>query len=350
MINVRGIAVSSPLDLTHRPDRPPNMSLDTAEQTRTFEVKGENIEHDGIYSNREVADAWEKCAKSLAEHDEHSIKAWKEEIDTLLVFAGLYSAVLTAFNVTSYTWLQPSPPPDATVQLLSQISLQLDSFSVNAMNVNSTQAPLSAVAVASLQAQPVSSSSIRINALWFSSLICTLCAASISILIKQWLREYTNGLVSISRQTARTRQLRDDGLSKWHVGRIIMVLPVLLQGALILFLAGLLELLWTLHSTVAIIATFFVAMLGIFHLVTTILPTVAADCSYQSPQALAVFVVVQFGRDLVLKWFNSYSSMQFKNPWRNLYIDVRLASGEQRSYNWRDRERDIVDLQSQGLD
>ncbi|KAI0323690.1 hypothetical protein GY45DRAFT_1212321, partial [Cubamyces sp. BRFM 1775] len=39
-------------------------------------------------------------------HDS-SMERWKSELDTLLVYAGLFSAVLTAFNVESYRLLQP---------------------------------------------------------------------------------------------------------------------------------------------------------------------------------------------------------------------------------------------------
>ncbi|EEB91570.1 hypothetical protein MPER_10048 [Moniliophthora perniciosa FA553] len=53
------------------------------------------------------------------------VKSWKEYIHTLLVFAGLFSAVLTAFLIESYQWLLEDPA-DTTVALLTQISMQLN--------------------------------------------------------------------------------------------------------------------------------------------------------------------------------------------------------------------------------
>ena len=53
--------------------------------------------------------------------------------------AGLFSAVLTAFNVQSYTLLTPDPQ-DRLLGTLQQISAQLGSFSVNPSPVGVNQA------------------------------------------------------------------------------------------------------------------------------------------------------------------------------------------------------------------
>ncbi|KAF8164660.1 hypothetical protein BJ912DRAFT_255367 [Pholiota molesta] len=41
--------------------------------------------------------------------------AWKDEVQNLLIFAGLFSAVVTAFVIESYKFLQPSPNDAAVV-------------------------------------------------------------------------------------------------------------------------------------------------------------------------------------------------------------------------------------------
>ncbi|TFK84738.1 hypothetical protein K466DRAFT_496034, partial [Polyporus arcularius HHB13444] len=124
---------------------------------------------------------------------------------------------------------------------------------------------------------------VVLNALWFSSLISSLAAASIGIMVKQWLTEYKSGVSGTSRQTARLRQLRLNSLQRWRVKEIVSFLPVLLQIASGLFFAGLLILLWNLNRTVAIVGTFFVAILLAFSLGTIILPSVVSHCSYLSP-------------------------------------------------------------------
>ena len=68
--------------------------------------------------------------------------------------------------------------PHTTVHLLTHISQQLSNSSYPPFTVSSIpvfQAPLSAV---------------RINALWFTSLVFALVTASLGMLVKQWLREY----------------------------------------------------------------------------------------------------------------------------------------------------------------
>ncbi|OBZ73635.1 hypothetical protein A0H81_06409 [Grifola frondosa] len=92
---------------------------------------------------------------------------------------------------------------------------------------------------------------VRINVLWFSSLVFSLVSASIGILTKQWLREYTSGAASSPRENARIRQFRHEGFVSWRIPETIALLPILLQIALVLFFVGLLDLLWSLHPVVA---------------------------------------------------------------------------------------------------
>ena len=122
--------------------------------------------------------------------------------------------MLTAFNVQSYPLLQPSPI-DPTLAVLQQISAQLNSSSVNPAFINSTQP---ANSLNQLQA-PFRAllSAIWINTLWFASLVFSLASASIALIMKQWLHEVSSGLSGTSRETARLRQHRLNGLIRWKV-------------------------------------------------------------------------------------------------------------------------------------
>lgn len=197
--------------------------------------------------------------------------------------------MLTAFIVETYPALQP-PPPDPSAQILLQISAQLNSFYINGGTINSSHPVLTVPAI--VVPQP-SSSTIVINTLWFSSLICSLAAASIGILLKQWLNHLASRVTSPSRQSARIRQYRHAGFKKWKVVQMMTLLPVLLQLALALFLIGLVELLWTFERAVAIIATILVTALLLFSLVTAVLPAIWGDCPYKSPQAWWFFCFFQ---------------------------------------------------------
>ena len=111
----------------------------------------------------------------------------------------------------------------------------------------------------------------------------------IGIIVKQWLKEYSTGLYEHSRDIARRRQYRYGNLEKWRVGIIVALIPVLLLVAAVLFLAGLLILLYNTHDTVARVVSVFVGLLFLFVILTTILPAIFRSCCYYSPQARAFF-------------------------------------------------------------
>ncbi|KAJ2958449.1 hypothetical protein NUW54_g14538 [Trametes sanguinea] len=75
--------------------------------------------------------------------------------------------------------------------------------------------------------------------------------------------------------------------------RIDKALRVFLQIASILFLAGLLILLWTLHPIVAGLASALVGALLVFTVVTIVAPAFSEDCAYRSPQSLDVCILKQ---------------------------------------------------------
>lgn len=125
----------------------------------------------------------------------------------------------------------------------------------------------------------------------------SLSAALIGILVKQWLSDYlstpcTTSLAT-SRDEARVRQFRYQGLVRWRVPEIIAFLPVLLQLSTAFFLIGLVDLLWSLDPLVATIITVFAGASIMFLVVTTILPTLRGDSPHRSPQAMAMYRMVQ---------------------------------------------------------
>ena len=120
------------------------------------------------------------------------------------------------------------------VNLLAHIAIRLDA---NSSAQNASLATSNAIDSATLSA-PVPASSIRINVLWFISLVLSLTTALIGIVSLQWLREhrrYPNTLSS--RDKFAIFNMRKEGLTAWYVPQIISSLPVLLQLALVLFFA-----------------------------------------------------------------------------------------------------------------
>ncbi|KAI0075018.1 hypothetical protein K474DRAFT_1571015, partial [Panus rudis PR-1116 ss-1] len=151
---------------------------------------------------------WSAIARTVREVDGEIIRGHKEDVDTLLVFAGLFSAVMTSFLIESYRNLQEDPA-EVTVRLLTYISLQL-------ANATTTSGPFTTDPTLLFQ-QPFipSSSAGRVNVLWFASLNLSLMTASLSILAKQWLREFLAGEHTSPQAHLRIHYFRYPGLAKW---------------------------------------------------------------------------------------------------------------------------------------
>ncbi|TBU59458.1 hypothetical protein BD310DRAFT_976645 [Dichomitus squalens] len=236
------------------------------------------------------ADVWRSYAEAVKTHHDELVERWQAEMDNILIYAGLFSAVLTGFNVQSYQLLLPTIV-DPSLAVLQQISQQLSSFSLGPSFVNSTH-PARPVD----QIQPpfhAPTSAILINALWFPSLIFSLASASIALMVKQWLHDISVGLSGTSPRDARRRQYRHNSLRTWQVGIIVLIPSILLQLALVMFLSGLLALLWTLHRTVAIVGTILIGMLFLFLVIVVTLPLFRWDCCYRTPQAQAIYVMAR---------------------------------------------------------
>ncbi|KAH9923861.1 uncharacterized protein B0H18DRAFT_1013745 [Fomitopsis serialis] len=139
---------------------------------------------------------------------------------------------------------------------------------------------------------PVAASAIVINILWFLALVLSLAAASVGISVKQWLVAYIPPESTTARQRARIWHLRHRGLRKWRVPAIVAMLPILLQLSLLLFLAGVVVLLWTLNMIVAIVVMVPVAVLILLSGLVAIIPTFAPDCPYKSPQAWWIYLLI----------------------------------------------------------
>ncbi|TBU21969.1 hypothetical protein BD311DRAFT_743259 [Dichomitus squalens] len=276
------------------------------------------------YSQEDKDEALKSTVEVVKQYSDEMVKRWKEEIDTLLVYAGLFSAILTAFNVQSYILLQPSTP-DPTLAVLQQISLQLNSFSVTSSGtlVNSTH-PVTPFAP--IPTAPVEAWAVWLNSLWFSALICSLASASIGILVKQWLHEYEAGISGTSVEIARLRQYRLNHLEKWRVAEIIAILPVLLQVSLALFLAGILVLLWHLHPTVASVASTLISLL-----LSKLFKALYNCCD--------ALIDLEWLPVFIRSWFRDLSLWAMRQDWNTVTVPT-----------WRGRERTAVQSSASELD
>ncbi|PCH33017.1 hypothetical protein WOLCODRAFT_58646, partial [Wolfiporia cocos MD-104 SS10] len=208
--------------------------------------------------------------------------ACKEEIDAFLTFAGLFSAVVSVYSVDEYQSLK-SDTMDASQLILMRISTQLESLAANS-GTKDLITPTSTVPAYSELNTSASFNSRVVNILWFSALMLALSAAAIGILVRQWLNYHVGHMTNTPYQSVRIWHFRHRGLVKWQVREIIALLPILLQVALALFLAGMVIKLWPIDEVVANVLAAQLIALSAFYVFTMFIPLIYTRCPYKSPQ------------------------------------------------------------------
>ncbi|KAF9475235.1 hypothetical protein BDN70DRAFT_996554 [Pholiota conissans] len=212
-------------------------------------------------------DPWAILLKPEMEADKVQCDAWKDEVQNLLIFAGLFSAVVTAFVIESYKFLQPDPN-DTIISLLSQIA-----SSPNLTSLSTGAAPF---------------------------LTLSLATVLIGTIALQWLREYQAYPGFSPKQTLALLHMRSEALEAWYVPQMFAALPLLLQVALVLFLAGLIDFTLPLGLKLSIPIIIVIGFILLFLGATTVLPAVQgllllsgrfsrdkvpSPCAYKSPQS-----------------------------------------------------------------
>ncbi|KAF7352446.1 hypothetical protein MVEN_01209300 [Mycena venus] len=186
--------------------------------------------------------AFWQAYKTLAdEHDEEFQRKYSTDLDTALIFAGLFSAVDSAFIIQIQSGIQHHGT-DLRI-LISQNLLYVSLFS-------------------------------------------TLLAALLAVLGKQWLLYY---LAAGERGTLEARglerQRKFDGLRRWKFEAVMQMFPLLLQIGLFLFSASLSTYLWTVHISLAVLAISFTSFGFIIYTALLISAVAAPDSPYQTPLA-----------------------------------------------------------------
>ncbi|KAJ6599924.1 hypothetical protein DFH09DRAFT_1070610 [Mycena vulgaris] len=178
--------------------------------------------------------------KSLAdEHDKEFQQRHSTDLDASLIFAGLFSAVDSAFIIQIQQEIKP---------------------------VNTPLIPIIA------------------QSLLYISLGSTLLAALLAVLGKQWLMYYSaageRGTIG-ARGLERQRKL--DGLRRWKFDTVMQIFPLLLQLGLLLFAAALSVYLWTIHVSLAIIVISVTSFGVITYTALLISAALSPDSPFQTP-------------------------------------------------------------------
>ncbi|KAJ7106737.1 hypothetical protein C8R44DRAFT_886001 [Mycena epipterygia] len=195
---------------------------------------------------------WTAYKTMAEEYDKEFKEKYGTDLDTALIFAGLFSAVSSAFIIQIQPQVQVGNPP-----------------------------PIILVA----------------QSLLYISLFATLMAALLAVLGKQWLMYYSVADRGSMEQRGIARQRKLDGIRKWKFEGIMQTFPLLLQFALLLFAAALSTYLWTVHHSLAIIVVV-LSFLGFMAYMFLLISAAVSpdDCPFQTPLAPLLIQVGQLAR------------------------------------------------------
>lgn len=274
-------------------------------------------------------DPWSVCVNFARRSKDDEIKSLKDEIDNVLIFAGLFSGVVTAFTLESYRSVK-GDPGQASVLLLQTIALQLE----NATN------PQPGTSINLRPQIEIRQSNRQINVLWSVSLVLSLSTATIGLLCLQWIREYGSSANLPNREDLAVRHIRSEGMARWRVPTVVALLPLCLVISLLLFFAGFIQLLWDINERAAIPVSVVAAICAFFFAVTTFTPGIQSliitlhpgyrpsQSPWKSPQSYVVFRVFSGIPRLLRPIFMRGS----KNPASHLPVFAELSVWKK--YDW----------------
>ncbi|KAG8701644.1 hypothetical protein FRC11_012007, partial [Ceratobasidium sp. 423] len=216
---------------------------------------------------------WSVYLDEAEEHDNELVQSRQESLDTLLLFAALFSAILTAFLVESKNLLQQDPT-EVSVGLLLAIAQSQQRLELG------LPVPQAATTLVNIPSFEPSWSARWVNGIWFTSLGFSLSAALMAMLGKEWLAAYLRSRPRSSRKLAFIRQSRLQGLEDWWALHIIALLPTLLHASLLLFSVGLVIYLWDYDVVLAAILTGVIGFTLLFYVITGILGAIYEFCPF----------------------------------------------------------------------
>ncbi|KAK0449634.1 uncharacterized protein EV420DRAFT_780242 [Desarmillaria tabescens] len=226
-----------------------------------------------------TAKIWRTYLEECSAFDLGMVEGWRDALDVLLVFAGLFSAVVSTFLVQATQSLQIDYSAVTASLLIELINVQRAAANGSVVNnVPSTD----------LASRPSASGS-WVNGLWFTSLALSLGTALFAVLTKQWIHQYLLVPSGTPRDKCRVRHFRYMGLRQWRVDFIIGLLPVLMSSSLALFLVGLVIFIVPLHVTISCVIGALTFISFAAYGVTNFLPILYLECPYKTPLSHYMF-------------------------------------------------------------
>ncbi|KAJ7658260.1 hypothetical protein DFH06DRAFT_1044739, partial [Mycena polygramma] len=219
-------------------------------------------------------------------------------MEGMLIFAGLFSASLTAFLIESYKTLVPDSG-DSTALILAQISRQLAASANGTTYHVPPPAPFTP-----------STASLVCNVLWFISLGLSLTCALIATLLEQWARDFLHRADMRSSPVIRARAFSFlyYGLKRFRMHAVVEIIPLLLHASLLLFFMGLTAFLVPVNIVItAVVGTILFIVTAVYALLT-LLPLVHLDCPYRTPLSGGFWRLRKNLSNALHRWYSKSST------------------------------------------
>ncbi|KAJ7775436.1 hypothetical protein B0H16DRAFT_1756777 [Mycena metata] len=209
---------------------------------------------------------WTSYMKLADEHDKELQQKYSTDLDTGLIFAGLFSAVSSAFIIQFQPQLQSSP----TIII------------------------------------------IAVQSLLYISLFATLLVALLAVLGKQWVMHYqAAGSRGTIEERGLERQRKLDGLRRWRFDAVLQMFPLLLQLALLLFSSALSLYLWNVHRAIGAMVLGLTLSGVCAYTLLLLSAIISSDSPFQTPLAL---VAIQLGSRIRRAFFPTVMMRRYR--WR----------------------------------
>ncbi|KAF9782722.1 hypothetical protein BJ322DRAFT_166918 [Thelephora terrestris] len=234
------------------------------------------------------AEFYNKFKREADEYDNDFLKKHGGDLDITLIFAGLFSAVASAFIIPIQAQLQPD---------YTQLSYDLLWMTANSTGMNPPPKPSSD----SPWTGP-NPTLVHVQAILFSSLAVSLLAAFVAMLGKQWLNRYSRADIRGSPTVrSRDRQRKMDGMATWRFKFVMESLPMMLQAALLLLGCALSKYLFIIDNLVAWVVVGFTASGLLFYLLIVVAATISYESPFQTPLSLIIRSMVCLSRSALDK-------------------------------------------------
>ncbi|PVF93968.1 hypothetical protein CPB86DRAFT_714200, partial [Serendipita vermifera] len=217
---------------------------------------------------------WQVYNKQAESRDEALVKSWFSSLDSLLLFAGIFSAVLTALCVESQKLLQEDPLDSINNLMKFMVAREL-----NATTPFHSPSPFEPYPWA-----------VRVNGCFFASLTSSMVAAMGAVTCLQWVGEYDVDLEDASKieDRALRSHYRFRATREWLMTPIIAMLPIFLYISVILFFVGLVIWFWHVNQTIALIPLVGVLFWASTYMITTLLAVFFPSAPFKTPLSRAL--------------------------------------------------------------